>query len=339
MFKEPMSQTTFGGAGGTGDVRRGKVFQFEDAEAEARAARQKAADKKVVRDFLRRMPVTERLALIHSEFTWYLGKEHNAEAHEKRLPDYCYNIFEKIRQVTFKAIPNFSHVVTGDLEALKACKTNEEAKKVISIDWVRIGTVLGIGIRGKRFVEMEAQNTLKQEGVWGLVPKQGTADLALVFDQSRLEKMTKAYGTQDVGRGLEQILNESSAPHIEKIPAMTESMVKLAYLWGSGALADLSKGMEIGLNKFLDEQGKLVEEPLRENIYEFLLLAWPEIKEMLDAKPRKTITDLHQWMQPFMRQDMCNRVDLDYLRNVCGPLPKGIGLKLRPLASRSRRPI
>jgi hypothetical protein len=328
-----MSQSTFRNDGQTKGVRPAKVFSFEDAEAEARAAKQKVADKKVVRDFLQRMPVTERLATWQSEFTWYLGKEHNPEAHEMRLPDYCYHIFEKLRQVTFKVLPKFDHVITGDLEALKACKTVAEAKKVISIDWVRIGIVLGIGLRGKRFVEMEAQDTLKREGVWGLVPKNGTADLALVFDRSRLEKMAKDGGIQDMGRGLEQILKENTAAHLEKIPAMIEDMLKQAYAWSPKALADLIKGMEIGLNRFLNDEGNLVEEPLRENIYEFLLLAWPEIKGLLEAKPRKTITDLHQWMQPFMRQDMCNRVALDYLRNVCGPLPKGIGLKLRPLSS------
>jgi hypothetical protein len=332
-----MSQLKFGNRGGKGSLRPAAVVSFEELEEEERRAKQKAADKKVVREFLQRMPVTERLAMVHSEFNWYLGKEHNPAAHEKCLPEYCYHIFEKMRQVTFKALPKFDPVVTGDLEALKACKSVEEAKKVIGVDFERIGIVLGIGLRGKRFVEMEAQAALKREGVWGLVPKNGPADLALVFDKSRLEQMAKDGGVQDVGRGLEQILQETTGPHIEKIPGMIEYMVKLAYAWGSRALADLSKGMEIGLNKFLDDQGKLVEEPLRENIYEFLLQAWPEIKAMLEANPRKTITDLHQWMQPFMRQDMCNRVDLDYLRNVCGPLPKGIGLKLRPLSLRSHR--
>lgn len=73
----------------------------------------------------------------------------------------------------------------------------------------------------------------------------------------------------------------------------------------------------------------------RANIYNFLLLAWPEVKDMLEAKPRKTLTDLYEWMGPFMRRGVVALVDLDYLRDVCAPTSQaGIGLKLRPLSSR-----
>ena len=286
------------------------------------------------------MPVTRRLATVHTELTWYLTREANPVAHKKCLPDYCYNIFEKIRRTFFKAFPNFGETITltGDSEALKACKTIEDAKRVVKIDWVRLGTVIGIGIRGMRFVEKEAENTLKREGVWGLVPKNGVAGLALVFDQSRLKKMSKACGTQDVGRGLEQILKENTAPHIENMPGMIQTLCQLAYQWGSDALAKLNEGVAIGLKEFLDEEGQPVNESVRSNIYEFLLLAWPEIKEMLEAKPKKTVGDLHKWMLPFMRRDMCNLVGPDYLRDVCAPMPSGIGLALRPLSARSARP-
>lgn len=149
--------------------------------------------------------------------------------------------------------------------------------------------------------------------------------------------MSKACGTQDVGRGLEQILKENTAAQIEKMPGMIEAIGRLAYLWGSDALAKLNEGVAIGLKEFLDEEGQPVNESVRSNIYEFLLMAWPEIKEMLEAKPRKTVGDLHTWMLPFMRRDMCNLVGPDYLRDVCAPMPSGIGLKLRPLSSRSAR--
>jgi hypothetical protein len=335
-----MSQTTSGGGGGTGDVRRGKGFQFEDAEAERAAAKQKAEDKKIVEAFLRKMPVTERLAPVHSELTWYWTQAANPVVHEKFLPDYCYNIFEKFRRTYFKSFPNLSETitVTGDSQALAACKTIEDAKRVVAIDWVRLGTVIGIGIRGMRFIEKEAENALKREGLWGLVPKNGASGMALVFDQSRLEKMSKAHGTQDVGLGLKQILEENTATHIESMPAKITTLGQLAYEWGSDALADLNTGVVIGLKEFLDEEGQPVNESVRANIYEFLLMAWPEIKEMLGATPKKTVGDLHTWMLPYMRRDMCNLVNPDYLRDVCAPMPSGIGLALRPLSSRSARP-
>jgi len=58
-------------------------------------------------------------------------------------------------------------------------------------------------------------------------------------------------------------------------------------------------------------------------------MAWPEIKQMVEAKPKKTVTDLYVWILPFMRHGMTSLIDLETLRDVCGPLPGGIGLKLR----------
>jgi len=336
-----MSQAKFGGGGGTGNVRRGKGFSFEEAEADKLAAKQKESDRKIVEKFLRRMPVTKRLASVHSELTWYLTKEANPVAYEKCLPEYCYNIFEKFRRTYFKAFPNFSETITlaGDIKTLAACKTIEDTKRVVKIDWVRMGTVVGFGIRGMRFVEKEAENTLKREGVWGLVPGKGGPDMALVFDESRLAKMAKDGGIQDVGRGLEQILKDNTAAHIEKVPGMIEYFGRLAYLWGSDALADLNEGVAAGLKGFLDEEGQPASESVRSNIYEFLLLAWPEIKEILESTPRKTVTDLHKWMLPFMRRGMCNLIGPETLRDVCAPMRYGgIGLALRPLTSRSVRP-
>jgi hypothetical protein len=344
VFKKIMSQAAFGGGGGTGDVRRGKgsgILSYEEAEAETIVAKQIEADRKIVEEFLRRIPVTERLASVNSELTWYLTQAANPAPHEKCLPDYCYNIFEKLKRTLYKALPNFSDIITptGDSKALAACKTIEDVKPVVRIDWTRMGAVIGMGIRGKRFVEMEAENKLKREGVWGVAPKNGASDLALVFDRSRLEKMSKAGGIQDVGRGLEQILKDDTTKFIEKLPGLIEYFGQLAYLWGSGALADFNKGVAAGLNGFLDEDGEPVGESVRANIYWFLLLAWPEIKEMLESKPRKTMADLHKWMLPFMRDGMCSLINVETLRDVCGPMRYGgIGLALRPLSSRSARP-
>ena len=70
-------------------------------------------------------------------------------------------------------------------------------------------------------------------------------------------------------------------------------------------------------------------------MYNFLLMAWPEIKAMMGAKPRKTLTHLYDWMKPFMRHGVVAEIDLDSFRDVCAPPSQGgIGLKLRPLSSR-----
>ncbi len=188
-----MSQSEFKSKSGTGGIRPTKRISFEEAEAERAVAKQKEKDRKIVEGFLRRLPVTQRLASVHPELIWYLTKESKPVVHEQCLPDYCYNIFEKIRRTFFKAFPKFSDTITltGDSKALAACKTIEDAKQVVKIDWVRMGTLIGVGIRGMRFVEKEAENTLKREGVWGLVPKNGAAGLALVFDQAPWKRCRK----------------------------------------------------------------------------------------------------------------------------------------------------
>jgi len=305
-------------------------------KAEIITAATKRSDKKIVADFFRRIPAMQRLASVNAELTWYLTQAANPISHIKCLPDYCYNIFEKFGRTTLKSLPKISDTIAGDIKGLAFCKTIEDVKKIVKIDWPRMGTLIGIGIRGKRFVDVEVENTLKREGVWGLVPKDG--GLALVFDQTRLEKMAKNGGVQDVGRGLEQILKDDTSTFTEKLPGLIAYFGQLAYLWGSDALADWNKGLSIGLKEFLDEDGQPVHESVRKNIYDFLLLAWPEIKEMLEATPKKTVTDLHEWMLPFMRHDMCNLIDVETLRDVCAPPPSGIGLKLRPLSSRSASP-
>jgi hypothetical protein len=57
---------------------------------------------------------------------------------------------------------------------------------------------------------------------------------------------------------------------------------------------------------------------------------------MQESQPRrKTLTDLHQWLLPFMRMDVTPQLDIDTFRDVCAPpTQNGIGLSLRPLKSR-----
>ena len=113
----------------------------------------------------------------------------------------------------------------------------------------------------------------------------------------------------------------------------------LAYEWSPEAMRQFHEGVAEGTNSFLDENGQLAGESPRAGIYGFLLMIWPDIKAMLESTPRKTLTDLHKWMEPFMRVGVVNLVDLDYLRDVCAPIAQsGIGLQLRPLSSGCAKP-
>ena len=99
----------------------------------------------------------------------------------------------------------------------------------------------------------------------------------------------------------------------------------------------MHEGFAEGFNSFIDEVSQLAGESPRTGIYGFLLLVWPEIKAMLESNPRKTLTDLHEWLQPFMRRGLLTNLDIDTLRDVCAPPPSGIGLSLRPLKVRSAK--
>ena len=90
-----------------------------------------------------------------------------------------------------------------------------------------------------------------------------------------------------------------------------------------------------GLKSLLDESGQPKGASNRSGIYSFLLLAWPEIKVMLEANPKRTLTDLHEWLQPYMRRDLMTYIEIETLRDVCAPPPSGIGLSLRPLKKAS----
>lgn len=97
-------------------------------------------------------------------------------------------------------------------------------------------------------------------------------------------------------------------------------------------MIELNEGVAEGMTSFMDENRQFTGESGRAGIYFFLLLAWPEIKVMLEAEPRKTLTDLHEWMEPFMRVGMTTYIEIETLRDVCAPpAQNGIGLSLRPL--------
>lgn len=102
-------------------------------------------------------------------------------------------------------------------------------------------------------------------------------------------------------------------------------------------MAELNKGMAEGMTSFVDVNGEFAHESNRSGIYILLLLAWPEIKAMLESSPKKTLSDLHEWMQPFMRIGVTAYIEIETLRDVCAPAPSGIGLSLRPLKTQRRK--
>ena len=131
------------------------------------------------------------------------------------------------------------------------------------------------------------------------------------------------------------MLNQYLAPWIAQIQTLQPQFNGLAYQWSAAAMDEFNQGFADGFNAFMDVSGQLVGESGRAGTYGFLLFAWPEIRAMLESDPRKTMSDLHEWLKPFMRRDIITYIEIETLRDVCAPPPSGIGLSLRPLNSRS----
>jgi len=279
------------------------------------------------RSYMERMePVVNRLIEI------FAGLNHKAQA-EVMLPDYCHNILQVLRKTCFKGIPTIEETVSYDAKQLQECKTLEEIKTVIKMDWMKVGMAFGVLMRLQRFGEMEMQEQM-DEDFFSDGAKEEKGELFELYFGKRWLQTKQA----EMGGGNDEASFESHL--MTRFNALFENIAKAfaasnhnAYQWGPQAMIELNQGMGEGLSGFLDEDGQLAGQSNRLNIYWFLLLVWPEIKEMQASQPRKTITDLHEWMLPLMWAAIVANIDIEALRDICANPPGGIGLQLRPLSS------
>ena len=283
------------------------------------------------------MPMIERGKPLMTEMLWVLLGRRDEETHNKTLPDYCYNIFEVFQKTYFKGFPVFSEtVVITDQVGLKSATTIELAKKVLRIDWKNMGRMFGIAARCIRFAEMEAANAKDDDDFSGWSPEKIKELFTVIFGRFWVVKNLPLIKRGDGNEIFQLVLNQYLGPLVANVRAMRPNMDDLACKWSPEAMVQFQEGLAEGMNSFLDTDSQLIGESGRSGIYGFLLLVWPEIKEMLEAIPRKTMTDLHEWMKPFMRRGITSYIEIETLRDVCAPPPSGIGLSLRPLSSRPR---
>ncbi|HUZ06526.1 MAG TPA: hypothetical protein VMV89_03465 [Candidatus Paceibacterota bacterium] len=281
------------------------------------------ADKQAFKDLLLKTPLWERGQPLMTEMLWVLHEKPAANEHQKILPDYCYNIFEVFRKTYFKAFPSRSETIktTGD---------------TVQIDLIKMGALFGIFDRCSRYVDMEAADSLNRDGLGQLTPEKTSELLPLIFGS----KYMQANQNQFTGKTFEKIalemLEGMIAQHRPATGVSEFKMNALARQQGVQHMADLNEGKGQGLTKFMDEDGELKGESPRAGTYVFLLLVWPEIKEMLDSNPKKTLSDLHEWLLPFMRAGVLPFLEPDTLCDFCEPPPRGIGLSLRPFRSRDK---
>jgi hypothetical protein len=295
-----------------------------------------AADKQAVKELFYEIPLLERGQPLMAEMIWVLSRCPNPDQHIKILPDYCYHIFDVFMRTYFKGFPSLSETVQVlDAAGLSSARTIDEAKTVLRLTWRNLGKMFGIASRCFRYGELEAAKSLEHDGFGDSTPARDEELLMVLAGRQWVEKNRSKLAGKSFSTFAVEMLNQRIKP---QFPTVMEAELKFqawAYEWGPVEMQEFNAGMAEGLTALLDEDGELAGESGRSGIYVFLLVVWPEIKAMLNASPNKTLSDLHEWMQPFMRVGVITYIGIDTLRDVCAPVPSGIGLSLRPLKKSS----
>jgi hypothetical protein len=278
------------------------------------------------------MPLIERGSPLMAELTWVLQGRQNPEQHVKILPDYCYNIFDVVQKTVFRAFPLLSDtLLVMDKAGAESAKTIEAAKKVIRLDWGNLGRATGLVHRCVRYAQLEAKESIDGDA---FTPEKARELYTVVFGRRWVEENEAKIGVESPGKLVSDMLNQLFSSAVATVEKQKPYLESLAYQWSPEAMIQFNAGRAEGMTAFLDGDGELAGESARAGIYAFLLLAWPEIRAMQESQPRKTTTDLHEWMLPFMRVGVATYLEIDELRAVCAPPPKGIGLAIRPLPAR-----
>jgi hypothetical protein len=264
----------------------------------------------------------ERWKPVAKELEWALGDREDVSMHQTILPDYCYNIFDLLRRTTFSAFPTKNETVVCPDKSKLVGKTISEAKQHLSIDWEKMGALIGIRMRGMRFFDLEAEAIIKEEGLADLSEDESIDLGKLIGGEGEMEKLVAEIQALDPGKPLEQILESQMAALKENTESGITRFNQWAYQWGPDAMSKLNAGMAKGASGFLDEQAELKGER-RLNLsqtYWFLLITWPEIDGMIKAKPQKRLNDLWDWLTPFSYAGWIEVKDLEQLISLCRPI-------------------
>lgn len=295
-------------------------------------------DKETIKHFFYQVPLIQRAKPLIGELIWTLQDRPNLDTHKNVLPDYCYDVMDVFKRTLFKAFPLLTDTIYVMNQAwLETAKNVEEAKKTVRVDWRNLGRLSGLGIRCARFAELEAQDKLKEDGFDKLSPDEIRDFCMIVFGREWVTTNEAVILAVTPDQLFARMLQDYLQTWLDKFKTLTPQFSNLAYQWSPEALAEFNAGMAEGMTSFLRSDGELKAVGNRFGIYSFLVLMWPEIQAMLDANPKKTVPDLHEWLQPFIRREMVANITVEALRDICEPPPRGIGLSLRPLKVRSSK--
>jgi hypothetical protein len=266
-------------------------------------------EQELVRDFLGRMSFEDRWKPVAEEMQWVIGGCKNPAQHKKILPDYCYPILDAYRRTVFKNFPLIE-------DTIFCLKNPDGTVKKLRIDWRNMGRVIAIGERGVQFFDLQAMPLLKADGLLDLKPEKEELALKLMFGNSWLRrKLAKLILRPH--RYIKTFVEKFRRWYFRLKILGFSKWGHLAYQAGPKALAEFKAGLAEGLTGFLDSDGNLVGENNRASNYQFFLLAWPEIKELLEKKPLPTRTEVFNWLMPYSDAGLCKFVNIEQFRDFC----------------------
>lgn len=281
----------------------------------------RAADK--LRKMLRQKCFMERWEPVTQELKWILGGCPGKKHHRKILPEYCYNILALQKRTIYKVHSPISEVIKfKNKRRAKKAKTITEAKKALNIDWEKLGSVFAMGGRAQSFWENEAPREIWKLRLGKKPTKRSRLIMELLFGETWWEKKVAKIQSEKPSKPVEEIIVEKFESLKEKAKKAVPDWHQKAVEWSPDAVTKFHAGAAKGSAEFLDSKGELKGEKkikLRET-YEMLLLAWPEIQEMIDAKPKKTRNHLWEWLKTFSYARWIEIQDLDQLNRLCGEI-------------------
>lgn len=265
----------------------------------------------------------ERWDPVQQEMNWILTGRPNEKHHKRILPEYCYHILEVQRRTTCKAFSPLSEVLSiKDKRRARKAKIMAEAKKSFSINWKKWGAILAIGERCLDFFEHELEQKLKQGGLLKPKKKEELELYQILFGREWINNKLAEIQAQEPGNPIAEIIGQKLASRRQTIQQAIPHWHPKAREWAPEAVTDFHAGIAKGAEDFIDRHGELKgEKKLKlRNTYEFLLIAWPEIDEMIKAKPSKTRNHLWEWLKPFCYARWIEVDDLEQLNRLCNEI-------------------
>jgi hypothetical protein len=261
---------------------------------------------------LAKMTFMDRLKPVLALAADHIKPDPKDRAQGAHLPEYCHKLASIIRKSHLRVIRGPADVISYDPSKLAACKSIDEARPLVRIDWRAYGAWIGTVELVPQFLDGPLGRRVEAE--LAHVPP---AALDLVFGGD---------------------LKEPTEPEIQAaqdgVKRLREHAVAFASGWGTTALAELFQGIADGLTGMFNEKLEAANSTPREGIYDFLAIAWPEIQQMQASTPPKSRRDLFEWLQPFVKDGIVSLGDYDQLCDVCDEI--GLRMKGRGRPRKSR---